>query len=67
MFLGGAIGNVVDRMLRGAVIDYLDFHWQGVHWPAFNLADVAISIGAVCLVGAVIRGRELDNRGIAPR
>lgn len=67
LFLGGAIGNVVDRMLRGAVIDYLDFHWQGVHWPAFNLADVAISIGAVCLVGAAIRGGALGKRGIAPR
>jgi signal peptidase II len=49
LILGGALGNVVDRVLRGSVVDFLDFHWQLVHWPAFNLADVAITIGALCL------------------
>ncbi|WP_438943402.1 signal peptidase II [Pseudomonas aeruginosa] len=52
LILGGALGNAVDRLLRGAVVDFLDFHWQGAHWPAFNLADVAISLGAVCLLAA---------------
>ena len=48
--LGGAIGNVIDRSLYGFVVDFLDFHYAGWHFPAFNIADSAISIGAVCLV-----------------
>ncbi len=48
--LGGAIGNVIDRVLYGYVVDFLDFHWAGVHFPAFNLADSAISMGAACLI-----------------
>lgn len=48
--LGGAIGNVVDRVLYGYVVDFLDFHWAGWHFPAFNVADSAITIGAICLV-----------------
>ena len=48
--LGGAIGNVIDRVLYGYVVDFLDLHWAGMHFPAFNVADSAISIGAVCLI-----------------
>ena len=48
--LGGAIGNVVDRLLHGYVVDFLDFHWRGAHFPAFNLADSAITLGAICLI-----------------
>ncbi len=48
--LGGAIGNVVDRLLHGYVVDFLDFHLGGWHFPAFNVADAAISIGAACLI-----------------
>ena len=48
--LGGAIGNVVDRMMHGYVVDFLDFHIRGWHFPAFNIADAAITIGAVCLI-----------------
>ena len=48
--LGGAVGNVVDRTLHGYVVDFLDFHYAGWHFPAFNIADAAISIGAVCLI-----------------
>jgi signal peptidase II len=48
--LGGAIGNVVDRLLYGYVVDFLDLHWSGMHFPAFNVADSAISVGALCLV-----------------
>ena len=48
--LGGAVGNVVDRMLHGYVVDFLDFHYAGWHFPAFNIADSAITIGAVCLI-----------------
>ena len=48
--LGGAIGNVIDRLLYGYVVDFLDFHWAGWHFPAFNLADSAITLGAACLI-----------------
>lgn len=48
--LGGAVGNVIDRLLHGHVIDFLDFHWAGWHFPAFNVADGAITIGAICLI-----------------
>jgi signal peptidase II len=48
--LGGAVGNVIDRLLYGYVVDFLDFHWHGIHFPAFNLADSAITLGAGCLI-----------------
>lgn len=50
LILGGALGNAFDRAVRGQVIDYLDFHLRGWHWPAFNIADIAIVSGAVALV-----------------
>lgn len=48
--LGGAVGNVIDRILYGYVVDFLDFHWMGIHFPAFNVADSAISLGAAGLI-----------------
>lgn len=48
--LGGAIGNVVDRLLHGYVVDFLDFYYGTWHFPAFNIADSAITVGAVCLI-----------------
>ena len=50
MILGGAIGNVIDRLAYGHVVDFLDFHVGGWHWPAFNMADSAIVGGAILLV-----------------
>ena len=57
LVLGGAVGNVIDRLLYGHVIDFLDFHWDWLaplfyqgHFPAFNIADSAISVGTVCLI-----------------
>ncbi|MES2023993.1 MAG: signal peptidase II [Pseudomonadota bacterium] len=50
LILGGALGNAIDRLLRGHVVDYLDFHLGGWHWPAFNAADIGIVCGAVLLV-----------------
>ena len=48
--LSGALGNVIDRLLYGYVVDFLDFHWAGWHFPAFNVADSAITLGAACLI-----------------
>jgi signal peptidase II len=48
--LGGAIGNVVDRLMHGYVVDFVQVHWGGWYFPAFNVADAAISIGAACLI-----------------
>ncbi|WP_029085851.1 signal peptidase II [Brevundimonas aveniformis] len=50
LLVGGAVGNLLDRVLRGAVTDFLDFHAGGVHWPSFNLADSAIVVGVGLLV-----------------
>lgn len=50
LILGGAIGNLIDRIRWGEVIDFIDLHWRGHHWPAFNIADSAISVGMVLLV-----------------
>ena len=48
--LGGALGNVIDRTMHGYVVDFLDFHYGNWHFPAFNVADAAITVGAVCLI-----------------
>ncbi len=48
--LGGAVGNVVDRVVHGYVIDFVQVHWRGWYFPAFNVADSAITVGAVCLI-----------------
>lgn len=50
LVLGGALGNVMDRLRFGAVVDFLDFHLAGWHWPAFNVADSAISVGVILLL-----------------
>jgi signal peptidase II len=48
--LGGAVGNVIDRVLYGYVVDFLDFYYAGIHFPAFNIADSGITVGAACLI-----------------
>ena len=58
LVLAGAVGNVIDRILYGAVIDFLDFHAYGRHWPAFNVADSAISVGAVVLIAESFLHRD---------
>ncbi len=50
LILGGALGNITDRVFRGQVVDFLDFYWLHTHFPAFNLADVAIALGAALLI-----------------
>jgi len=67
MVLGGAFGNVIDRVFRGYVVDYLDFHWQSRHWPAFNLADVFIllSVAMILVTGFTAEkgaGNNMENR-----
>lgn len=59
LVIGGALGNVIDRFRYGAVVDFLDLHWDDFHWPAFNLADAAISVGVVVLLmDALLIGPE---------
>jgi len=50
LILGGALGNVIDRLLRGYVIDFVDVYYRTWHWPAFNVADAAITVGAILLL-----------------
>jgi signal peptidase II len=58
LILGGALGNLFDRLFRqGMVVDFLDFHLGGHHWPAFNVADSAITVGVVFMLVALYRQR----------
>ena len=54
LIFGGAIGNLIDRGRFGAVVDFLDFYWRGYHWPAFNVADSAISVGVTLLALRIV-------------
>ncbi len=66
LIVGGAAGNAIDRLTQGHVIDFLDFHIGGYHWPAFNLADSAITIGvAIVLYGSLI-GKRSDRTVSGP-
>lgn len=56
LVLGGAIGNVIDRLLHGYVIDFIDLYWGRYHWPAFNIADSAITVGVILLLLTSLRG-----------
>lgn len=59
LVMGGALGNVIDRVWHGHVIDFIHFHWQQWYYPAFNVADMAITVGAVMLViDALVSGRR---------
>jgi signal peptidase II len=64
LILGGAVGNVIDRLRFGQVVDFLDLHAAGWHWPAFNVADSAITIGAALLILDGFRHHE--RRADAP-
>ena len=58
---GGAIGNAIDRLRFGKVVDFIDLHYAGLHWPAFNLADAAITIGAVLWGYSILREQETSR------
>lgn len=62
LVLGGAAGNLVDRIRFGHVVDFLDFYVAGFHWPAFNVADSAITLGALAIILSFYRGREKDRK-----
>ncbi len=61
LVLGGALGNLYDRVTLGYVVDFLHFHWQEHHFPAFNLADSAISVGAVMMALDIFRKPPPDS------
>jgi len=61
LVLGGALGNLTDRVFRGYVVDSLDFHWGARHWPAFNVADMAITFGAVLLILASVHSSSRSS------
>jgi signal peptidase II len=69
LVLGGALGNVIDRVILGYVVDFLYFHYRGFAWPAFNVADTAISIGAALLIWDALRGKPSrpDDAPAAPK
>ncbi len=50
LLLGGIVGNLVDRLVHGEVVDFLDFYWGAHHWPAFNIADSAITVGVIAYI-----------------
>ena len=58
LIFSGAIGNLIDRIFRGEVVDFMDFHWQNYHWPAFNVADSCISVGVGLLMITIIISNE---------
>jgi signal peptidase II len=62
--LGGAVGNLLDRLRLGEVIDFLDFYVNGYHWPAFNVADAAISVGVFFLILRFALEKKQDERRI---
>jgi len=68
LVLGGAIGNLIDRLAYGYVIDFLDVYYQSWHWPAFNIADMAISVGVFLMLlenfGIGVNKPEEDNDDI---
>jgi len=61
LILGGATGNLWDRMTTGRVVDFLDFYVGSYHWPAFNVADSAIVIGAILLVSEIVFAKSSDE------
>lgn len=61
LILGGAIGNVYDRLTHGFVVDFLDFYWGSAHFPAFNVADSAICLGAFLLIVDMFKNKEANN------
>ena len=66
LILGGALGNLIDRMRFGFVVDFLDFYVGSYHWPAFNVADIAISCGAFCVLISMYTRNQREKRAQGP-
>lgn len=64
LVLGGAIGNLWDRLFAGHVVDFLDFYAGSYHWPAFNVADTAIVIGALLLLGEILFAKSPNQEAV---
>jgi signal peptidase II len=62
LIIGGAVGNLIDRLITGRVVDFLDFYYGRWHWPAFNVADSAITIGVALLLLASLRSESAKQR-----
>ena len=62
LLLGGALGNLLDRLARGAVVDWIDVRWQSFYWPAFNVADIGITLGAVLMLVCELRGGKTETK-----
>ncbi|MBZ2170109.1 signal peptidase II [Marinobacter sp. F4216] len=67
LILGGALGNVYDRVVHGYVVDFLHFYWRDWHFPAFNIADTAITIGAAMMILDMFRNSDREGDGDAER
>jgi signal peptidase II len=63
LIFGGAVGNLIDRARFGAVVDFVDVYWRGWHWPAFNVADSAITVGVALLALRLLNDRSTSSTG----
>jgi signal peptidase II len=63
LILGGAVGNVIDRVVHGYVVDFIHAHWGAAYFPAFNIADSAITVGAVLLILDAFREKRMADSG----
>ena len=62
MIMGGALGNLVDRLFRGAVVDFLDVYYRSYHWPTFNIADIGITVGALMIIVVALRDKTPNTQ-----
>lgn len=58
LVVGGALGNILDRLRQGSVTDFLDVYWRDWHWPTFNVADIAITLGAISILATALPSRR---------
>ena len=64
LIFGGAIGNLIDRVQIGYVIDFIDWHYNGYHWPTFNVADISISVGVgLLIIDMILQSVALSKEG----
>ena len=62
MIMGGALGNLIDRLFRGAVVDFLDVYYRSYHWPTFNIADMGITVGALMIIVVALRDKASNTK-----